>query len=228
MDIEGLGFKTVDLLLSEGLVADPAGVFTLEPGDLLGREGWGDVSVGNLMAAIDEARDRPLARLLTGLGIPLVGGTVARLLARRFRSLDALLAATEDDLAEIDGVGPEIVASMRRWAADPETSALVERLRAAGVRLSDPEPEGVQGDLLAGVTVVLTGTLAGLTRDQARSAIEDRGGKVTGSVSKKTSAVVAGESPGSKLAKAEELGVPVLDEQGLARLLEEGPGILES
>ena len=226
MDIEGLGYKTVDLLMAEGLVSDPADIYTLRADQLLEFEGWGETSVTNLMGAIDAARDRPLAKLLFGLGIPHVGGTVARLLAGRFRSLDAILAASEDELAALDGVGPEIVGSIRSWAADDANVRLVAKLRDAGVRLTDPEPQGVDTAMLEGVSVVLTGTLAGFTRDEAREAIEDRGGRVTSSVSKKTSAVVAGASPGSKLAKAEQLGVPVLDEEALRRLLDEGPGWL--
>jgi len=228
MDIEGLGYKTVDLLLSEGLVVDPSGIFTLQPDDLLAFEGWGEVSVANLMAAIDVARDRPLGRLLTALGIPLVGGTVARMLATRFLSMDRILDASDEELTAIDGIGPEIVASLRSWADNPENRALVGRLADAGVRLEDPEPEGMDRSILAGVTVVITGTLDGFSRESARLAVEDRGGKVAGSVSKTTAAVVVGVAPGSKAARAEELGVPVLDEVGFARLLAEGTGSLGS
>jgi len=223
MDIEGLGYKTVDLLLSAGLVDDAADLFFLKPGDLEGRKGWGETSVANLMAAIDAARDRPLGRLLTALGIPLIGGTVARLLARCFITMDALLEAPEEDLAAIDGIGPEIARSVREWATDPATRDFIDRLRAAGVRLADPEPEGVPRALLAGVTLVVTGTLEGLSREAARAAIEDRGGRVTGSVSARTTAVVAGSSPGSKLQKAKDAGVPVLDEETFTRLLAAGP-----
>ncbi len=180
------------------------------------------------MDAIETARDRPLARLLTALGIPLVGGTMARVLARRFRSLAALTAASEGELADIEGVGPEIAGSVAAWSADPANRELVAKLEAAGVRVSDPEPEGVDTGLLEGVTVVLTGTLANYSRDAARAAVEDRGGKVTGSVSGRTTALVAGESPGSKFAKAESLGVPVLDEAGFEQLLELGPEGLEA
>jgi len=227
MDIEGLGYKTIDMLLREGLIADPADVFSLTKESLISRERWGEVSVGNLLAAIDAARDRPLARLLTALGIPLVGGTVARVLARRFGSLDGLLGASEDELGSIDGIGPEIARSLRMWSADPESRRLVEKLRAAGVRLADEPAAGVDRSLLAGVTVVITGTLEGYSRDQARAAVEDRGGKVAGSVSRKTTAVVVGESPGSKAQKAQELGVPTLDEAAFTRLLAEGPAALE-
>jgi DNA ligase (NAD+) len=228
MDIEHLGFKTVDLLLTEGLIRDAADLFTLEPDALTGREGWGEVSTRNLMTAIDAARDRPLARVITALGIPLVGGTMARVLARRFRSLTALMAASEEELADVEGVGPEIARSVVAWASDEANRGLVAKLAAAGVRLADPEVEGVDTALLAGVTVVLTGTLERFSRDEARAAVEDRGGKVTGSVSARTSAVVAGESPGSKLARAEGLGVPVLDEEAFVRLLAEGPAVLQS
>jgi len=226
MDIEHLGFKTIELLLSEGLIHDAADLFRLEANDLLGREGWGDVSAANLIAAIAAARERPLARVITALGVPLVGGTVARLLAGRFWSLDALLAASEDELADLDGVGPEIARSVAEWGSQRANRGLVKKLSEAGVRLSDPKPEGVDAALLEGVTVVLTGTLDGLSRDQAQTAIEDRGGKVTGSVSGRTSALVAGSNPGSKLAEAERLGVPVLDESRLVELLEEGPSAL--
>ena len=223
MDIEGLGYKTVDLLLSEGLVRDPADVFTLKPDDLLGREGWGEVSVANLLASIDEAKDREVGRLLTGFGIDHVGGTVARVLARRFGSVDALSSATEDDISEIDGIGPEIAGSVVAWFEDEENVRVVEKMRSAGVRMDDPFVEDEGSDLLEGVTVVITGSLDGYSRSEAKTAVEDRGGKVTGSVSGKTTAVVAGASPGSKMAKATELGVPVLDEEAFVRLLEEGP-----
>lgn len=226
MDIEGLGYKTVDLLLGLGLVSDPAGMFTLEPEALLALEGWGEVSVRNLMASIDAARDRPLARLITALGIPLVGGTVAGLLARRFRSMDRLLEATPEDLEALEGVGPEIVASVRAWAGSAENRSFIDRLSAAGVRTADPEVEEAAGGALEGMTLVITGGLDGFTRESARAAVEERGGRVAGSVSKKTTAVVVGDSPGSKAARAGELGVPVLDEAGFLRLLDEGPAAL--
>jgi len=229
MDIEGMGYKTVDLLLRKGLIGDPADIFTLDPADLLAFEGWGEVSVGNLMAAIEGAKDRPFGRVVTALGIPLVGGTVARALARQFRTVDRLRSATEDQISAIEGIGPEIARSVTGWFADPDNARLVDKLAAAGVRLEDPEseqPSEASSGLLAGVTVVLTGTLEGFTRDEAKAAIEARGGKVTGSVSGKTSAVLSGESPGSKLAKAESLGVPVIDEAQFVRLLQDGPAAL--
>lgn len=229
MDIEGLGYKTVDMLLSEGLIEDPADIFTLDPDALLEFEGWGEVSVGNLLGAIDGARDRSLGRLLTALGIDHVGGTVARSLATRFGSLAALMEATADEVAEIEGIGPEIARSVADWSRDDDNRNLVARLEAAGVRLADPEPEapGAEAKELAGLSFVVTGTLDGFSRADAKAELEKRGGKVTGSVSGRTAAVIAGASPGSKLAKAESLGIPVLDEAGFARLLAEGPGILD-
>lgn len=222
MDIEGLGYKTIDLLLREDLISDPADIFFLDRGHLLGFEGWGEVSVGNLLAAIEQARHQPLHRLLVALGIRHVGATVARLLSRTFGDMDRLLDAGEEDLAALEGVGPTIAASVRAWGADPENRRLIERFKAAGVQLAD-EPAPGRSSILEGISVVITGTLSSLGRDEAKAAVEDRGGKVTSSVSRRTTAVVAGESPGSKLAKAEELGVPVLDETGFIRLLEEGP-----
>jgi DNA ligase (NAD+) len=228
MDIEGLGYKTVDLLLTEQLISDPADIFKLVPDDLLGREGWGEVSVTNLLDGIEAAKDRPLERLIRALGIPHVGGTVASVLARRLRRMDAILAATGEELSAIEGFGPEIAASVREWAGDKDNRKLVRKLAKAGVRMEDPEPEGVESDLLAGITLVLTGTLDGFSREEAKAAVEDRGGKVTGSVSKKTTAVLVGDSPGSKAARAEELGVPVLDEAAFVRLLERGPGAIDT
>ena len=226
MDIEGLGYKTVDLLLSEGLIRDPADVFTLQPDDLLGREGWGETSVSNLLSAIEAAKDREVGRLLTGLGIDHVGGTVARVLARRFGSIEALAAASDEDIMQIDGIGPEIAGSVVGWFDDSDNIMLIDKFRAAGVRMEDPVVESERSDLLDGVTVVITGSLEGFSRSEAKAAVESLGGKVTGSVSGKTSALIAGASPGSKQAKAEDLGVPVLDEAAFLRLLEQGSAAL--
>lgn len=222
MDIEGLGYKTIDLLLREGLISNPADIFFLDRDELLGFEGWGEVSVGNLVAAIDEARERPLHRLLVALGIRHVGGTAARVLSRSFGDVERLLSASEEDLAAIEGIGPTIAASVRAWATDSENRALIGRFRAAGVRLAD-EPVSGTSSVLEGLTVVITGTLASLGRDEAKAAVENRGGRVTSSVSGKTSVVVAGESPGSKLSKAESLGVAVIDESTFLELLAGGP-----
>ncbi|MDH3517932.1 MAG: NAD-dependent DNA ligase LigA, partial [Acidimicrobiia bacterium] len=226
MDIEGLGYRTIDLLIREGVIADPADIFLMDVSVLADWEGWGEISAANLAAGIDPARDRPLSRLLTALGIRHVGGTVARTLARRFRSLPALLDATEEEIASVEGIGPVIARSVYEWAAEPENRALVAKLSRAGVRLADPVAAG-QDELLAGVTLVVTGTLEGFSREEAKIAVESRGGKATGSVSKNTLAVVAGASPGAaKLSKAAELGVPVIDEAEFVRLLEVGPATI--
>ena len=222
MDIEGMGYKTIDLLLREKLISDPADIFFLQADDLLGFEGWGEVSVGNLLAAVDDARRRPLNRLLVGLGIRHVGGTVARLLSRTFGDIDRLLGATEADLAAVEGIGPTIAASVREWGVDPENLRLIERFRSGGVQLAD-EPAVSSSSALEGLAVVITGTLSTLGREEAKASVEERGGKVTSSVSRKTTVVVAGESAGSKLAKAEQLGVPVIDETAFLELLEKGP-----
>ena len=227
MDIEGMGYKTIDLLLERGLVETPGDIFFLDGESLLGESGWGRLSVDKLMQAIDRARDRPLARLLVALGIRHVGSTVAQVLAQHHRSLDRVLQASEEELAAIEGIGPTIAHSIRQWAELPETQALVERMRSGGVRFEDPEPAGITTDLLQGVTLVITGTLEGFDREQAKMAVVQRGGKVTSSVSKKTTAVVVGESPGSKLQKAEQLGVPTIDEATFVRLLDEGPKVLD-
>ncbi|CAN5373060.1 MAG: NAD-dependent DNA ligase LigA [Acidimicrobiia bacterium] len=224
MDIEGLGYKTVDMLINEKLIAGPADIFTMDLDRLLDFDGWGETSVGKLRAAIAAAKDRPLARLLTALGINHVGGTIARTLATAFGSMDRLMAASVDDVTAVEGIGPEIARSIAEWTADADNRELVGRLGRAGVRLADEvEEKAVISDELAGLTFVITGTLAGYTRDEAIAAITGRGGNVTGSVSKRTAAVIVGESPGSKLAKAETLGVPVLDDAGFARLLTDGP-----
>ncbi len=223
MDIEGLGYRTIDALIGADIIADPADIFLMDVERLADWEGWGDVSAANLATGIQAARDRPLASLLTALGIRHVGGTVARTLARRFRSMQAILEAGEDQIAEIEGIGPVIARSVREWAADPDNQALVAKLASAGVRLADPEEEAVS-QILSGMTMVVTGTLAGFSREEAKAAIESRGGKAAGSVSGNTRALIVGDSPGgAKVARARELGVTVIDEADFVRLIENGP-----
>ena len=223
MDIEHLGYKTIDLLMHEGLVADPADIYALTEAAFEGREGWGDTSIANLMAAIDESRDRGVARLLTALGIRHVGPSAAKILAREFGSMEAIRRASTEALADLDGIGPKIAESVRDWFDDPENAALVERLGERGVRVVDPEPEDRPEPTLAGLSFVITGSLEGFTRDEAKAAVEARGGRVAGSVSGRTAYLVAGEGGGGKRAKAESLGTPILDEAGFVRLLEAGP-----
>jgi DNA ligase (NAD+) len=164
---------------------------------------------------VEASKAQPLSRLVFALGIDFVGEIAARLLARHFGTMDALMAATEDEVLAVRGVGDVIARSVVKWFADPEARALVERLRARGLTFSEPDSAASAGTALRGMTVVITGTLPTLSRDDATKLVERHGGRVTSSVSKKTSLVVAGDEAGSKLAKAQELGVPVVDEQGL-------------
>ena len=225
LDIEGLGERTVVTLYERELVTDPAGLFALTIDDLTGLEGFAEKSITSLLAEIDAARDAPLSRLLIGLGIEHLGPTASELLARRFGSLDAVMAATDEELAAIDGIGPIIAASVREYFDDVDHAALVEHLRAAEVRFDRVDGELDAPQVLAGKSVVVTGNLEGwhLSRDDAKAAITARGGKTPSSVSKSTFALVAGERAGqSKLDKAADLGIPVLDDNGLQALLTTG------
>ena len=228
MDIEHMGYKTIDLLLANGYISDPADIFTFDPGKLLDHEGWGEVSVSNLARAIESAKDRPVARLLTALGIRHVGGTVARTLVRHFGGMKTLMSATEEEISAIEGIGPVIAAGVAEWSADPVNRELVDKLGAAGVRLAEDAPQGgVASDILAGATFVVSGTIEGYTREEAEAAIERRGGKTTSSVSGKTTALIVGDSPGaSKTAKAEQLGIPMVGPEQFERMLQEGLAIL--
>lgn len=221
MDIEGLGERGVRQLLEQGLIRDEADLFTLTADDLLRLEGFAEKKAQNLLRSIQAAKERPLARLIAALGIRGVGSTVAELLARHFHSIDRLAAATEEELQTLEGLGPHTARAIVEWFANPRNRALIEKLRAAGVRLQEDVVQHRQSDRLAGLTFVLTGTLPTLKRNEAAALIEQHGGKVVGSVSKKTSFVVVGDEPGSKLAKAQELGVPLLDEAGLLAMLED-------
>ncbi len=224
MDIEGLGYKTVDALIRAGKIADPSHIYELSAEDILELEGFGELSASKLIAAIEVSKERPLGKLLFGLGIDHVGGTVAATIADHFRSLDRIRTASVDDVAEIEGIGPEIASSVVSWFADGTNTAMVDRLAAEGVAMELPESEGPELEqTLEGLTFVITGTLEGLSRDEAKAELVARGAKVTGSVSKNTTALIAGTSAGSKLAKAESLGTPVLDTEALHRLLTEGP-----
>src|SRR5204863_8796744 len=184
--------------------------------------GFGEKKVAQILSGIEAARHRPLWRLLVGLSIRHVGPTAAQALAREFRSLDGIAAADAASLAAVEGVGPAIAAAVAEWFADDRHRAVVARIRAGGAQVADEGRAAGPGPL-EGVTVVVTGTLTEWSRDAATAVVQDRGGKVSGSVSKKTSFVVAGDSPGSKYDKAVQLGVPVLDEDGFAVLLDQGP-----
>jgi DNA ligase (NAD+) len=210
------------------LIADPADIYRVSVDDLLPLEGWKETSASNLIAAIEASKTRPLGKLIFGLGIDHVGGTVANLLAREFGSIHALSTASVEEISTIEGIGPEIAGSVHAWFADADNAHLVDRLGEAGVSLDDEVTESTVPQNLVGVTVVITGSLEGFTRDSAKAAVVDRGGKVTGSVSSRTMALIAGENAGSKLAKAESLGVLVLDESGFLELLQNGRDALES
>ena len=222
IDIEGLGDKLVDQLVDRELVHTPADVYGLSLETLAGLERMAEKSATNLLAAVETSKATTLARFIFALGIRNVGEATAKDLAQHFGSLDRLIAATEDDLRAVRDVGPIVAQSILQFFAEPHNLDVVNKLRAAGVHW--PESQGLQqsAGILNGKTLVLTGTLPTLTRDAAKEKIEAAGGKVAGSVSKKTDYVVAGEEAGSKLAKAQELGVPILDEAGLLALLAAG------
>jgi DNA ligase (NAD+) len=224
MDIEHLGEKTVAALIAAGKLDDAADIYRITAEDLAGLPGFKDKSIANVLGAIDASRQRPLERLLVGLSIRHVGGTVAALLANRLKSLEAIAAAGEEELAAVDGVGPTIAASVAAWFAEEGNQDLVRRLIGAGVNTkADGQEAGAElPQTLTGRTFVLTGGLDGFTRDEATEAIERRGGRVASTVSKKTSYVVVGSDPGSKANRAAELGVPTLDEAAFGELLERG------
>jgi DNA ligase (NAD+) len=222
MDIEHLGERTVWQFCQAGLLSDVADIYDLDYDRIAAFEGWGEASVANLRQAVEASKSRPLANLLVGLSIRHLGGTGSVLLARHFRHLDRIMAASAEELAGVEGVGPTIGASVQRFFALPRNREVVERLRKAGCNFEGPDAPDVP-QILSGLSVVVTGTLEGWSREGAEEAIKIRGGKSPGSVSKKTTAIVVGAEPGAaKLAKANDLGVPLLDEAGFERLLETG------
>ncbi|MFT5144133.1 MAG: DNA ligase (NAD+), partial [Thalassolituus oleivorans] len=223
MDIEGFGTKLSVQLVGGGLVQTLADIFRLDIDGLLSLDGFAERKAQNLLVGIEIAKSRTLARLVFGLGIRHVGKTVAELLVGAFSSLDALSEAVEEDLVAVDGVGTVIAQSVVEWFSRAHNQSLVQDLVALGVntsRLAEEEPvfAAVSEDV-AGKTFVVTGTLDGMSRGDAQAAIKAAGGKVTGSVSAKTNYVVAGDSPGSKLQKAQDLGVAVLDQSAFLTLL---------
>jgi DNA ligase (NAD+) len=220
MDIEGMGESLCGALLRAGLVHDVADVYSLTKDDLLTLERMGPKSAQNVIDSIERSKTRPLSRVLFALGIRHVGGETAELLASHFGSIDALMDAGPEDFSQVQGIGPVIARSVQSYFEEPRNRGLVEKLRAAGVNLTGGAPPRRAGPL-SGKTFVLTGTLDGITRPQATERIVSLGGAVASSVSKKTDFVVAGESPGSKLDRAQALGVPVLDTNGFRALLAE-------
>nr|MBP7467259.1 NAD-dependent DNA ligase LigA [Thauera sp.] len=221
MDIEGLGDKLVDQLVDAAIVKTPVDLYRLGVLALANLERMGEKSAHNLLLAIEKSRSTTLARFIFALGIRNVGEATARELARHFGNLDALVAADADALQQVPDVGPIVAQCIADFFAEPHNREVIEQLRAAGVQWAEGEPQGTVAGALAGKTFVLTGTLPTLTRDEAKALIEARGGKVAGSVSKKTHYVVAGAEAGSKLDKAQALGLAILDEDGLRALLNE-------
>jgi DNA ligase (NAD+) len=228
MDIEGLGEQRVQLLVDRGQLGDVADLYSFDAGTFEGLEGFAALSISNLLGAIDESRGRPLSRVLIGLGIRHLGQVGSVALARALGDIDAIVEADESSLAAVDGVGPIIAASVVRWFASEINLSVVDRLRTAGVNLAEPGGGPAEGgpdvaQTLTGQSVVVSGTLEGFTREEAEEAVIARGGKSPGSVSKKTLALVVGASPGaSKVTRAEQLGIPVVDEAGFVSLLETG------
>nr|WP_245722015.1 NAD-dependent DNA ligase LigA [Nocardia crassostreae] len=227
-DIEALGYQAAIDLLKSGAIGDEGDLFSLDEKKLLGttlftnKAGTLSANGNRLLTNLDAAKDRPLWRVLVALSIRHVGPTAARALASEFRSMDRIQEASIEELAATDGVGPTIAAALSEWLTVPWHLDIIDKWRAAGVRMEDEADESIERNL-EGLSIVVTGSLQDFTRDGAKEAILVRGGKASGSVSKKTAFVVIGDAPGSKAAKAEELGVPILDEDGFKRLLVDGP-----
>jgi DNA ligase (NAD+) len=220
MDIEGFGEKQAWRFLDEGLIEDVADIYDLEAEKLQELEGFGEISARNLLDQIEASRERPFNRVLYGLGLPGVGYVTAEALADHFGSIEALLDADPELIEEVEGVGPIMAVQIADSLADERTRELIDRLRERGLKFEQEGPRRpARGGPLDGKTLVLTGTLPELTREEATALIKRAGGKVTGSVSKKTDYVVAGDDPGSKMQKAEELGTEILDEKGLRKLV---------
>jgi DNA ligase (NAD+) len=221
LDIAGFGIKQAELFVELGYIADPADVYYLDADRLLAQEGYGEKKVANLLAAIEASKTRPPVRLLVALGIHGVGEVVAEELMAHFSSLDALAVAPAEELQAIPGIGPILAQSVFDWFAREPNRRLIGKLKAAGLTTSQTKAEvevGADARSLTALTFVITGTLPAMSRDEARDFIKTHGGKVTDSVSKNTSYLVAGESAGSKLEKATQLGVPVIDEAALRQM----------
>ncbi|MGF7236295.1 MAG: NAD-dependent DNA ligase LigA [Frankia sp.] len=224
LDIDGLGYETAIALLDAGRVRDVGDVFHLTPESFADLRGFGAKKIDQILRGIEAARSRPLWRLLVGLSIRHVGPTAAQGLARELRSVDAIAHASIEELAEVDGVGPTIAAAVHGWFADERHRDILSRLQSGRARMAEDDGQDAGPRPLAGLTVVITGSLAGWSRDSATEAVQELGGKITGSVSKKTSFVVVGADPGAaKYTKARAAGVPLLDEVGFAALLRDGP-----
>ncbi|HQK43226.1 MAG TPA: NAD-dependent DNA ligase LigA, partial [Anaerolineaceae bacterium] len=220
LDISGLGSQIVAQLVESGLVNSAADLYTLKRDALMKLDKFGEKKAENLLQAVESSKEQPLERLIIGLGIHGVGEVAARKLARQFHNLDALSRASLDELTSLEGIGPGIAASITGWFAQPHNQELLQKLRANGVWPQEHETkENAQSGALAGKTFVITGTLPTLSREQAERLILEHGGTISSSVSKKTDYLLLGENPGSKYAKALELGIPILDEDSLRQML---------
>jgi DNA ligase (NAD+) len=221
MDIEGVGEQFVRRLWDEGLLRSMPDLYRLTTEQLASLDGYGEVSAARAVASIEASKSQPFSRVLFGLNIPKIGWVLARNLARHFGGIDALIGASQEDLERVEGIGPDRAELVAEWFAEDENVALVRELESLGLTMTAGEAERPVEGPLTGRQYVITGTLEGFTRDEAKAALEALGARVSDSVSKKTAGVIVGESPGSKVAKAQKAGVPILDEGAFVRLLDE-------
>jgi DNA ligase (NAD+) len=219
MDIEHLGYKTGLLLIDRGWIQDPADVYSITDDQLAQLPGFKEKSISNLRRSIEESKDRPLWRLLVGLNIPHVGSHTAQVLTAAFPAIDRLTKASVEDLEAVEEIGPIVALAVHDWFHGRDNLRLLEKLRKAGVRMRDAAPKKKAKGPLTGRTIVLTGGLQSLSRDEAGKAAQDAGARVASSVSKKTDFVVAGTDPGTKYDKAVQLGVEIIDEEEFLKRL---------
>jgi DNA ligase (NAD+) len=219
MDIEGVGEQFVRRLWDEGLLRSMPDLYRLTAEQLQELDGYAEISAARAIAAIEASKAQPFSRVLFGLNIPKIGWVLARNLARHLGSMDALVEASQEELELVEGIGPDRAELVAEWFAEADNVALVRELASLGLTMTAGEAERPAEGPLTGRQYVITGTLEGMTREEAKEALEALGAKVSDSVSKKTAGVIVGETPGSKLAKAEKAGVPVLDEAALVELL---------
>jgi DNA ligase (NAD+) len=228
MDIEGLGEKTVLALSKLKIISDIGDIYSLTHDQALKIEGFGNLSAKNLLQAIEDSKIKPLPKLLTALGIKHLGPAASESLAKTFGTLDNIVTATEDELSQIDGVGPSIAQSIINWCSQKPNKEIIAKLKTAGVDFGNVQVSTLP-QTLVGKAVVVTGSIEGFTREEAEAAIKDRGGKSPGSVSAKTYCVVVGAEPGaSKVTKAKDSGVPIIDSKFFSQLLETGVFTIES
>jgi DNA ligase (NAD+) len=219
MDIEGVGEQFVRRLWAQGLLRSMPDLYRLTPEQLLELDGYGEISARNAVESIERSKAQPFSRVLFGLNIPRIGWVLAINLARHFETVDRLQDASQEEIQEVEGIGPDRAEGIAEWFADEQNRALVQELRDLGLRFELGEEERPKEGPLTGNQYVITGTLERFSREEAKAALEGLGAKVSDNVSKKTAGVVVGESPGSKVAKAQKAGVPLLTEEDLVELL---------